>query len=316
MPAPSAPRLVLDQQFEDMDECGRSLGWSFDFRQLDAGRLDARATLVATAAGSAAMRLELNRSFHQAGSPPERMLTFGIPDTGDLGWCGAEATSSHLVNFNLPGGFDGTNRAGFSGHTVSFRKDLVEDVQRVMGLDPDRPDGLCERATWTLSRDAVARLSWGLKAGFDAAIGVSEVPSEQVSEFFDFEAPTLILRAIAEGGAPQELPGPALRRRAVAAALDYLEANDHQPLTTAELCRQVGVSAPSLYRGFMERFGIGPKRYLYVRRLEGARRDLRSAPPEVRVADIANEWGFWHMGRFAADYRRQFGERPSETQRG
>jgi AraC family ethanolamine operon transcriptional activator len=32
-----------------------------------------------------------------------------------------------------------------------------------------------------------------------------------------------------------------------------------------------------------------------------------------RIADVANRWGFWHMGQFAADYRRQFGELPSET---
>jgi AraC family ethanolamine operon transcriptional activator len=30
---------------------------------------------------------------------------------------------------------------------------------------------------------------------------------------------------------------------------------------------------------------------------------------------FANNWGFWHMDRFAADYRRQFGELPSETRR-
>lgn len=30
-------------------------------------------------------------------------------------------------------------------------------------------------------------------------------------------------------------------------------------------------------------------------------------------ADVANNWGFWHMGRFAADYRKFFGELPSET---
>jgi len=29
----------------------------------------------------------------------------------------------------------------------------------------------------------------------------------------------------------------------------------------------------------------------------------------------AREGGFWHMGKFAADYRNQFGELPSETLR-
>jgi AraC family ethanolamine operon transcriptional activator len=33
------------------------------------------------------------------------------------------------------------------------------------------------------------------------------------------------------------------------------------------------------------------------------------------INEIANRWGFWHMSQFAADYRRFFGELPSETLR-
>jgi AraC-like DNA-binding protein len=35
--------------------------------------------------------------------------------------------------------------------------------------------------------------------------------------------------------------------------------------------------------------------------------------PYSAITDVANEWGFWHMGQFAADYQSQFGELPSET---
>lgn len=41
-------------------------GWDLDFRQLEAGRLCARATLVA-ATGMAGRRVEFNRKFHQSG---------------------------------------------------------------------------------------------------------------------------------------------------------------------------------------------------------------------------------------------------------
>jgi len=40
---------------------------------------------------------------------------------------------------------------------------------------------------------------------------------------------------------------------------------------------------------------------------------LLKAGPEAGVAEIANAWGFWHMGQFARDYRFMFGELPSET---
>jgi AraC family ethanolamine operon transcriptional activator len=34
------------------------------------------------------------------------------------------------------------------------------------------------------------------------------------------------------------------------------------------------------------------------------------------VHEIARRWGFWHIGEFAADYRRLFGELPSQTFKG
>lgn len=64
---------------------------------------------------------------------------------------------------------------------------------------------------------------------------------------------------------------------------------------------------------FRELFGVSPKRYLQAVRLNGVRRDLLAATPEAKIADVANRWGFWHLGQFAADYRRQFDELPSET---
>ena len=52
--------------------------------------------------------------------------------------------------------------------------------------------------------------------------------------------------------------------------------------------------------------------YLHALRLNRARRELRLADSEFScVSDVANRWNFWHMGLFAADYRRLFGGLPS-----
>lgn len=69
----------------------------------------------------------------------------------------------------------------------------------------------------------------------------------------------------------------------------------------------------TLRYAFREQFGVGPKQHLQSVRLSGVRRDLRRAEAGVKLADVANRWGFWHLGQFAADYRRQFCELPSET---
>jgi len=97
--------------------------------------------------------------------------------------------------------------------------------------------------------------------------------------------------------------------------LDILAIPQNLPVTVAELCRSVGVSAPSLYRAFQEEFGIGTKEYIRSRVLSAVRSVLVTAAPGTQINDIANAWGIWHMGQFAADYRRQFGELPSATLR-
>ena len=52
---------------------------------------------------------------------------------------------------------------------------------------------------------------------------------------------------------------------------------------------------------------------LRAARFERARDELRRSEPEATVTDVATRWGFDHMGRFAVEYRRRFGESPSQT---
>jgi AraC-like DNA-binding protein len=86
--------------------------------------------------------------------------------------------------------------------------------------------------------------------------------------------------------------------------------------TTASLAARIGVTDRTLLRAFRETYGVPPKQYLMLRELHGVRRVLRTgAPLEETVADVLSRHGIWEFGRFAARYRRQFGELPSETLR-
>jgi AraC-like DNA-binding protein len=57
-------------------------------------------------------------------------------------------------------------------------------------------------------------------------------------------------------------------------------------------------------------------KYVMLRRMRAVRRALQEADPELtQVTDIATEYGFWELGRFAVKYRLVFGETPSPTLR-
>lgn len=106
------------------------------------------------------------------------------------------------------------------------------------------------------------------------------------------------------------------RQRVVAQARDWVLARHDQALTVPELCEHLHVSRRTLQYCFEEVLGISPLQYLRLIRLNGARRHLREALPTCRtVQEVAADWGFWHLSQFASDYRKLFGESPSESLR-
>jgi len=58
-----------------------------------------------------------------------------------------------------------------------------------------------------------------------------------------------------------------------------------------------------------------PMTYVRQTRLDGVRADLQRGVDDTKVSDVAFSWGFNHLGRFAQNYERKFGESPSHTLR-
>jgi len=95
-----------------------------------------------------------------------------------------------------------------------------------------------------------------------------------------------------------------------------MEEKPFEPLYMTEICKVIGVSYRTLHACCREHLGMGPKRYLLLRRMHLARRALREATPDTTsVTDVATRYGFWQFGRFAGEYRALFGEAPSASLR-
>jgi AraC-like DNA-binding protein len=104
--------------------------------------------------------------------------------------------------------------------------------------------------------------------------------------------------------------------RIVGRADEVLRKRVDEPVYVAELCEELSVPERTLRRAFERTFSISPIRYLKLRRLGLVHRVLRDADPRrTRVSEVAEQHGFWELGRFAGEYRRLFGEKPSETLR-
>jgi AraC-like DNA-binding protein len=101
--------------------------------------------------------------------------------------------------------------------------------------------------------------------------------------------------------------------RGLKRAIEYMEGHLDQAVTLADIVRASGVPGRTLFKHFKEYQGVSPMNYLRTARFQKVRDELRHAEPDGCVMDIAMHWGFEHMGRFAVEYRRRFGESPSQA---
>lgn len=99
-------------------------------------------------------------------------------------------------------------------------------------------------------------------------------------------------------------------------AMERCEADGLRISSPADLALAMGVSLRSLEMAFRTCMGIPPVRYLRRLRLNRAHDQLlRSDPGATSVTAVALDLGFTELGRFSGEYRRLFGELPSETLR-
>ena len=94
---------------------------------------------------------------------------------------------------------------------------------------------------------------------------------------------------------------------------EYIEANWNKPITVESMSEVGGVSVRSLFRSFERARGCSPMVFVKKIRLEHARDTLMHPGNTTSVTAVAFACGFSNPGHFASDYRRLFGELPSET---
>ena len=138
----------------------------------------------------------------------------------------------------------------------------------------------------------------------------------EVSRALEQQLIHLMVRCLADSFSSKMSAGRRRHDLIVARFEEFLEANPETPLYLTEICRAIAVSERTLRGACEEHLGMGPIRYLSLRRMHQVRRALlRADPSRATVTRIATDHGFWELGRFSVAYRALFGEAPSESLR-
>ena len=304
-PAAATARLDLLHP----NELGKLAPWEMDFRQLDAG---AMSTEVAVRMGrkSALLNIRMNKRVHQRGACPDGWSTFGLSQGGTVStWQGQSLETDAFLTFGDNDGFDGVTTDTFFGDVLSFETATLEAFADTCGfaIDGQGP------ATRLLPSHESARRMADLKRKLRRALADPDEPfNTAIEEALMIDA----LSLLSDGEVHEDKSSAQVRVRAVERALEIMRSNLVEPISIEDLCRASGGSWRTLDRGFKDRFAHGPKAYYNMLRLNEVRRELLAGSQSEKIVEIANRYGFWHMGQFAQDYRKFFDELPSKTLRG
>lgn len=311
---PPAPVAVVSERLDDFDRFAAvHTGEGLRVEQISAGRF---AGAYASVRGGLirASTLEFNQVILIRGrATPGRFAAYAVsPHNADGLWHGRRLDPGRLVVHGPDSTADHRSARNCRLTEISVQaEDLALAALALLRVDVGRapdpwrvigppPDALA-------AMERAMRVMLGLGADpFVLASSEGRLAEENCLRMF--------IRAAfpARGPGARDLPTggrQALARRAE----ELMRSRLHDPVGVVEMCSVLGAGERTLRRACLERWGMGPIAYYRSIRLNAARAELKAGA--ASVSDVARRWGFHHLGNFAADYRRAFGERPSQTAR-
>jgi AraC-like DNA-binding protein len=290
--------------------CTAVRSWDLDFRPLfQPDPCDTVGRIVQQRLGTVEIAYaRFLASIEQQGAPPAGCLTFAVPEKRlrRLWWRGRDVDAATVLVFPLGCELSSLSGPDFEIHTISLSWDTVTGVcERFKLLLP--PAQRCPE-TFTPPLALLDALRLSLRGIRDRDGGDCGPEATRLIE-------SLVVAWLgSESTGRERRQPPRIRDRAIRKCLERMEQSDLTELTTGLLCEVGEVSERTLQYGFRERFDLTPAAFLKARRLAAVRDALlRADPEELLVGDAAASLGFFHVGQFAADYRRAFGETPSQT---
>ena len=306
-PAPASIRSF--SSIEQLEELPRELGWPLEYRQLEPGCLSSTFT---QREGNFWFLMEehSNRSVEVAGGATSGMIVLAVAEHATAIVNGDYFSCNRIALQTPDSDFRATVPAGTKLTQVGIAEELFEDV-----ISAVAPDLIVQQQALSLidaASDELQRVRQAIRTTLASPASrngildeaVSRIVAEFVASAADHDK-TVRRRGLHSAAA----------RRALDRAREYIEGHVSEAIRIESLCRYSGTTLRSLERIFARELDMTPQEYVMARRLNAARRRLLKADngQDVRVTDVAHNYGFGHLGRFAGDYRRYFGESPRET---
>jgi len=223
--------------------------------------------------------------------------------------------SSGLISRPGPGMLTQTSDNNMRWNVILKVTEIEDALERTLDERLRRPLEFGPELDWT------SGLSASLKRQLDVVMHEFQLADGATSNPIAMASMTDHLLSMVLCGAPHNYSDrmgcrldsavPAYIRRAE----DYMRSHCAEPIRIAQVAEAAGCSVGTLgasFRKFRGRTSLGA---LHAIRLERAYEEITRARSGASSATIGRRYGFTNAGRFAAAFRRRFGETPLEAAR-
>jgi AraC family ethanolamine operon transcriptional activator len=303
----SAIAAAREPQALDADEFAtRVRGFRLELLQIDRGRFNVYGTQIRLGQ-TLLSEVNLGRAaVHWWSSPPGSVtIAMKTSDVRAL-WRGIPLELSDIMIVGPRTEIEIVSQAGFKFAAATFERAAFERAARFCGLDIGFDHAGIRLLR--LEESANDRIRAALRATIAEARTVPFVRKSWAEHLLE-----LVTTAVS-ASRPSSPASTSRRVQALDGAIAAIRKSPAEIRRVADLCRMAGARERTLRKAFVERYTLPTAQFLKALRLNGARWEIgRPAGNGARISEIANRWGFWHLGQFAHDYRRWFDELPSGT---
>jgi len=298
----------------DVDEFAEALrGYHLGLMQIEKGPFSAQ--LVQTRlAGVLISAAQYGRAVVHSGQPPSGRLTFAVATSRrPVFWQGRPFGPDNLLLMTPGTEIDVVSAAGFGVVTASFASEVVKEAMDCFGSGPIGHPSTSLTVGLEHNKAHLLRVTFGALLN-EAVARPLDVPTATWALSKQDDLLRALLHCISGSQPSTRSASSGERARVLKAAVAAINDRPEDVVTVGDLCRSANASERTLHHAFIEHFGLPPSQYMKARRLNAVRNELgQEDEPLKKISDVANKWGFWHLGQFAKDYRSWFGELPSET---
>jgi AraC family ethanolamine operon transcriptional activator len=312
MPATVSRGTITTGSVEEHAQSTSAL-WDLDHTPLSAGGFRSRTVFVATPRVTV-YRERWTRPLHVHGELKRHQIVFVLPEDSPRPfrlWGGDFVKAGVMPYTTSSAEVDFVAAEDYSGAMVVLNADFFAAVTRKCGLE-----GLGRRGFLAPDRVGSQRLRRLIHFALTSDQNRFAATWPRIGLYED-ELADALLAAIAPGqSSPQTSHATtSLRARVYRRCTEYAREMSFD-VSIPDICQIAGASRRTVEYAFLEKLGVPPARFLRLCRYQHAFRALASsARGDTTVSSLAASLGFSELGRFAVEYRKLYGERPSETLR-